>query len=243
MDNDDDIEFANSIRYCDPVDRICIRRMFLDFRCLPPDRFRLLLGTDIYVLKVPQEVICNTYSHSPYYDVLYLANPLVFNGQLYGLRYWYGSLLPGLVGDFYLLSPKIQISRDSIISALKIIDSWPPLKRYKPDLPKQFRNLVNTCEQQAASIILGQWHGLALPPERYAHYFSKPTTAVLHGKKPWLMPKKIPEHLFKDCCSVYEDLHYKSIIEQINIAQSHEQKPHRKIKHLLWSMTGLRYFI
>lgn len=243
MDDEQDIEFAGSIRYCTSVDRICIRRMLFDFRSLPQDRFRLLIGTDIYFFKIPDEIICRNYGNDGKYDVPYLADTTTFRGELYRLRFWHGSLLPGLLGDFYLLPPRLQIDRSAIISALRIIDSWSPLKRYLPELPKGLRNNVHSCEQQATSIVLGQWQGYALPPDRYMHYLPKPTMAVLHGKRPWVMPKKVPDALFKDFESICKDFQYTHIIDQIDFAKRHEQKLHRKLKHFLWQTTGYRGFI
>lgn len=170
-------EFAATIKNCLPVDRICINRMLCDFELLPADTHRLLIGTDIFFLDVPQEVLAFVWSEDPKEKVLYAFDNTTFGGVKYKLTHYRPPILEGLLGDFYCLAPGVRLRRDSIIGCLRMIDAWPTTpNRYQPP----FLDVVNACEQQATAILLQQFGGITLPQERYSHWHYTPSVAVLH---------------------------------------------------------------
>lgn len=168
--------FAQEIRTASPVDRICIARMLTDFRLLPADRHRLLLGADVFFVGVPDELLAYAWEERPRAGVAYAVDVTSFKGKRYGLRYWHGPLLRGLLGDLYCLAPGVTLSGDVIRSCLRLVDSWPRARRFDPAIDDE----LTVCEQQAAAILLAPFGGLELPPERYTHYRWHDGAVALH---------------------------------------------------------------
>lgn len=168
--------FAEEIRTASPVDRICITRMLTDFRRLPASGHRLMLGADTFFLGVPDELIAFTWEQHPRAGVAYAVDVTTFKGKRYGLRYWHGPLLRGLLGDLYCLAPGVTLQEETIRSCLRLIDSWPTARRFDPAID----DALTVCEQQAAAILLAPFGGQELPPERYLHYRWRAGAAAVH---------------------------------------------------------------
>lgn len=99
----------------------------------PTDQHRLLIGCDIFFLKVPQEVLAFTWQPDKQAKVLYMADVNSFAGALYKLRYYKPPILEGLLGDFYCLAPGVRLAEDAIRGCLKMIDDWPAnIHRWEP---------------------------------------------------------------------------------------------------------------
>lgn len=236
MENEEDIAFADSIKNCSVVDRICIRRMLADFRELPESSFRLLLGTDCYFFRVPHEVISYTWNQNHEAKVLYMIDNQTFRGKRYKLRFYRSPILEGLLGDFYCIAPGVSLKRESIMSCLKLIDDWPLYQRWQPDLPKFMKKKVHACEQQAAAMLLGQFPGKALPSSLYNHNLPKNGCVLLHAHQPWLNMalKEIPQDLSDMVKNVWQDLGYTEIIKLTEkLPMSNVQLWKRKIKQML----------
>lgn len=183
LNSQGDLKFADTIEHCSSVDRICIRRMLADFRELRSDKFRLLMGTYCYFFRIPQEIIAYTCNSNPERKVLYMIDNLSTGGKPYRLRYYRPEILGGLHGDFYCLAPGVTLQAESIKSCLKIVDDWPLSRSYLPDLPKDLKQMVFPCEQQAASMLLGQFPGKMLSPLLSNHMSPRKETVLLHTKK------------------------------------------------------------
>lgn len=173
---DADTAFANSIKDCEAVDRICIRRMLTDFRLLDVSSYRLLIGCDVFFLAPPDEILQAYWSPNTNVKVLYMADTSTFRGIPYELTYFHGKILSGLLGDFYLLSPGVTLSEKAIKGCLNLIDSWPSADRYMPRIDCR----TNQSEQQTAAILLQPFGGEMLRPARYSHCLAGPDVAVLH---------------------------------------------------------------
>ncbi len=176
LDNVEDAQFADSIEHCQPIDRICIRRMLQDFRALDDDSFRLLMGTDCFLLGVPDEVISFTWNPRRERMVLYAQDVTTFGGVPYKLRYWRGRLLDGLLNDFYCLGPGVTLQPDAIRKCLRLIDRWPPTGRFDPP----YDGPVHACEQMAAAMMLAQYNSEPLRPDRYSHMSISLDTVMVH---------------------------------------------------------------
>lgn len=184
-----DVEFATEytrwesiaagIQHKAEVDRRCIVRMLADFHILPRDSFRLLIGTDIFFLDVPQELLSFVWQRNPQEKVRYMVDHYSFAGVPYQLRYFHPSIFEGLVGDFYCMAPGVQLEESAISGCLKMIDDWPlDPPRWKP---APLRSDTHACEQQAAAILLEPFGGQPLPAQRYSHMLKSSALAVLHG--------------------------------------------------------------
>lgn len=183
--------FAASIATATPVDRICIARMLTDFRLLPADGHRLLLGADVVFLDVPDELLEFAWQQRPRAGVAYAVDTVTFGGRRYRLRYWRGQLLDGLLGDLYCLAPGVSVPAEAVRGALRVIDSWPVERRYDPAIDPSWI----TCEQQAAAMVLAPFGGQELPPERYSHRKWRRGMAALHTHDLGRLPRYLkPEH-------------------------------------------------
>lgn len=172
-------EFANSLSNLTDVDRSCVVRMLTDFDVLDKNTYRLLIGTDIFFLKCPQELLSFVWSGDAKRDskVIYMMDVNTFAGQRYKLRYYNPPILNGLLGDFYCLAPGVSLSQDAIKGCLKMIDDWPVSpSRYDPAINETW----TTPEQQAAAILLYPFGGEALSPDRYSHWIYKESLAAIH---------------------------------------------------------------
>lgn len=172
-----DYQFAQSVTHCEEVDRICIRRMLTDFRDLNINDHRLLLGSDVFFLAIPDDLLQFYWSYSGENRILYMADTTNFRGSPYKLRFFNAPILEGLLGDFYLLAPGVSLAEKSIKQCLRLIDSWPVSQsRYVPGI--DYRSTQS--EQQAASILLQPFGGKMLAPERYSHSLIGPDSIVVH---------------------------------------------------------------
>jgi|GEM_PF-2472387 len=234
LDNQNDIDFSESINRCSLVDRICIRRMLADFRELPTNSFRLLLGNDIYFLSIPHEIISYTWNFDPETKVLYMIDDFFFRTKPYRLTYYRGNILEGLLGDFYCLAPGIELSRDSIKSALKIIDGWPPYRRWEPELPRNMTKVVHACEQQAAAMLLGNFPAKCLPKSFFNNCVASKKCVVLHSGQPWrnIALGEIPRKIAEQAMSLWSNL---GLIDCVNLARSEVRLPfYQSAKNSLW---------
>ncbi len=237
LDSPSDIDFAESLENCSEVDRICVRRMLADFRVLPVDSFRLLLGNDIYFFSPPQEIISWTFNLNPSVNVLYMIDDFFFKEQPYKLRYYRPEILGGLLGDFYCIAPGVSLERTSIVSCLRLIDDWPPYRRWIPELPRHMTKMVHACEQQAAAMLLGQFVGKALPSSLYNNYVPRKNCVVLHTGHPWLNISlgQIPPELASQVLEVWKQLGYHHILEAAKPIQiNRATRLYREIKQFLW---------
>lgn len=194
MNRNEDAEFAASIKTASDVDRICIRRFLMDHRDLPAKNNRLFLGTDVYFLRIPDEILEFAWGgeRSP---VIYAQDTYTFAGEPYRLTYWRGAMLPGLLGDCYGVPGGKRLSVESIIGCLRMIDTWPTAVRYKPipftgDWPY-------ACEQQATAILLSQFDARALPLHLYCHLQASSIAVMVHGKHPEPIIGLFPEQIQK----------------------------------------------
>ena len=170
---------ASKIRNKTAADQHCIVRMLADFRLLPSDAHRLLIGCDVFFLDVPQELLRFVWNENKKGGVLYLTDAYSFAGVPYRLRYYHPPILDGLLGDFYCLAPGVHLTEESIHGCLKMIDAWPTgPKRWEPELAYDG---THACEQQAAAILLQPFGGEPLPTERYSHITQHSGMAVLHS--------------------------------------------------------------
>lgn len=174
-------DFANSIQHCSEVDRICIVRMLTDFHLLPPDSCRLLVDTDFYFLRPPDELLQFCWAGGEAgTKVLFATDNYTFGGHHYELPFFSGPILNGLIGALYCMAPGVHLSQGAIQGCLRLIDHWPPVReRYKP-----IYQFVHACEQQAAAIMLAPFGGRALPRDRYSHVRAFSTTVAVHGIDP-----------------------------------------------------------
>lgn len=171
-------EIANEIKHKTNTDHRCIIRMLADFHILPTDQHRLLIGCDIFFLKVPQEVLAFIWNPDKQAKVLYMADVNSFAGALYKLRYYKPSILEGLLGDFYCLAPGVRLTEEAIRGCLKMIDDWPAnIHRWEPTAKLDG---THACEQQAAAILLQPFGGQLLPVGRYSHVTVLSDLAVIH---------------------------------------------------------------
>ncbi|WP_263373092.1 hypothetical protein [Granulicella aggregans] len=171
-------EIANEIKHKTKTDHRCIIRMFADFHILPPDQHRLLIGCDIFFLKVPQEVLAFTWNPNKQAKVLYMADMFSFGGTLYKLRHYKPPILEGLLGDFYCLAPGVHLTEEAIKGCLRMIDDWPGGAHRWDPIPR-FDD-AHACEQQAAAILLHPFGGQLLPAGRYSHNTILDELAVIH---------------------------------------------------------------
>jgi hypothetical protein len=182
---EEDRAFAEGIRHCEPVDRICIQRMLADARVLPADRPRLLIGNDVFFFRPPQELLAFVWCARPRAQVLYMVDDFTWGGELYRIRGYRPPILDGLLGDFYCLAPGASFSPEAVRGVLTMMDRMPPEDRWLPCTPDVIRGRVHGVEQQAASILLGAMDGQVLPTAHYHHIVARPETVVLHGKRIW----------------------------------------------------------
>ena len=213
--------------------------MLADFRELPANVFRLFLGTDCYFFAPPKEIIAFVRNPDQPYKVLYAIDGSTFN-KLYSLRYYSGNILNGLLGDCYCVAPEIFLERETIMSCLKLIDSWPPLGRWVPDLPGPKR--VHACEQQAASILLAQFTARKLPHPRYSHFFMHPKTIFLHMRRPWDSGRSwkltwgMPKRLISALEKIYKQLNYDNILEKMRGQKAEMATWRGRAKRLRWQL-------
>ena len=184
----EDQAFADSIVHGTAIDRFCVRRMLTDFRVLPVDSFRLLLGTDCYFFRPPSELFAFL-SQACDAQVLYMVDNLTFAGELYRLRYFDGKILNGLLGDCYCLGPSVTLDGSAIRACLRMIESWPPQRRWVPDCP-DLNGLVHACEQQAAAILLAQFPARQLPASAYHHLIPRAGCTLVHAHAPWTLMQR-----------------------------------------------------
>ena len=172
-------EFANSLSNMSDVDRLCVMRMLTDFYILDNNAYRLLIGTDIFFLDCPQELLSFVWGGGANRDakVLYMRDMYTFAGKEYKIRYFHPPILNGLLGDFYCLAPGVSLEQEAIKGCLKMIETWPVIpSRFDPPLPEN----VTTPEQHAAAILLYPFGGEALPSDRYSHISNLHSLSVLH---------------------------------------------------------------
>jgi hypothetical protein len=222
MTHAEDERFAETVRHCSAVDRICIRRMLADFSLLPSDQFRLLLGTDIIFLRPPEELI--SFVKNPDREkVLYMVDNLTFGENLYRLTYHSGNILAGLLGDFYCLAPGVSIAREAIQSCLHTIDSWPPAARWRPHPNGMPLDYAHACEQQAAAILLADFPATQLPTSSYRHVAvardASPSFrqyTLLHAHCPWTLILKhaLPNELAESTRQNWRNLGLKTVSQE-----------------------------
>jgi tetratricopeptide (TPR) repeat protein len=205
LNDEEDRKFSEDIHQATPTDRICIRRMLADFRELPSDNFRLLLGSDCYFFSPPHELIAFAWSSTAKFKVIYAVDNFTFSEKLYSVPYWQANVLAGLLGDFYCLAPGVSLSRASIVGCLKLIDNWPSSGRLIPG----DRFVAHACEQIAAAILLAQFPSRALPDSLYVHWVYKPGCVMLHGKNPDNLLSVMPSELAKKLVEYWELLGYR----------------------------------
>jgi hypothetical protein len=194
---------ANSIQHALPVDRLCVVRMFADFHILPVHEHRLMIGCDVFFLKVPQELLAFVWRARKTYKVLYLSDVYSFAGVPYRLRYYHPPILEGLVGDFYCLAPEVHLHENAIHGCLKMIDDWPTVPgRWDPPLSS---TMVHACEQQAAAILLQPFKGESLPVERYANNFENRGLTVFHGHATKFVVRLLDEATMARSRAIVED--------------------------------------
>lgn len=240
LDSKEDIAVAESIKNCTHVDRIVIRRMLADFRELPSSTFRLLMGADCYFFQPPQEIISYTWNKNPPHKILYMIDNFTFRGIPYKLRFYRPEILKGLLGDFYCLAPGVSLNRESIIRCLKLIDDWPLEDRWIPSLPRNMKNLVHACEQQAVAMLLGQFPGKALSSSLYNHWMPRSSCVLLHSHFPWqiISLQEMPQELALLVKKCWKDLGYQKIIEAAeNVEINRTVLLKRRVKQLLWRVT------
>jgi hypothetical protein len=168
--------FAGSIVNSSEVDRICVVRMLTDFEILDKTAYRLLIGSDVFFLSVPQDVLSYVWGPSPDKKVLFMQDLYTFSGAEYSIRYYNPPILKSLLGDFYCLAPGVELRRDAITGCMKMIDAWPTVpSRYDPPIDS-----ATTPEQHAAAILLYPFGGQALPSNRYSHVRYHKGLSVLH---------------------------------------------------------------
>ena len=198
-----DLAFAQSLVHCEAVDRLCVLRMINDFRVLDPKAHRLLLGTDVFFLGVPDELLKFSWTDHPVLKVLYMVDTSTFRGDPYRLRYYTGEILEGLLGDFYCLAPGVGLRQDAIRGCLRMVDEWPAEpSRYVPAV--DFRS--TQCEQQAAAILLHQFGGEALKPSRYGHIAIGPGSVVVHTHDLGAVLARLPQVVVQRCQQILETL-------------------------------------
>jgi len=142
----------------DPKNHASVRRLLADATLLPPTA-RLLLGTDVSIIREPMELIARATAMTPS-QAIYMADRYTFASQLYTLR---GDPSPGpqcrgLVADFMLIGPNVTISVQSVTSALNWYKAQPvSLLRTSP--PCVFcvaaSNGLHAIDQFAMSLVLG----------------------------------------------------------------------------------------
>lgn len=178
--------------------------MLADFRELPSDNFRLLLGIDCYFFSPPHELIAFTWSNTPKFKLIYAVDNYTFSGKLYSVPYWRANVLAGLLGDFYCLAPGVSGSRSSIVGCLKLIDDFPSSDRLMAG-----SGVTHACEQIAAAILLAQFPSRALSDSLYVHWAYKPGCVMLHGKNPDNLLSVMPSELAKKLVEYWELLGYR----------------------------------
>jgi hypothetical protein len=239
LNDKEDFEFSQSLKYASPVDRICVRRMLKDFRELSSENFRLLMGNDCYFFSKPNNIFDfmeEDYTNS----VMYMIDNLTFLGMPYHLRYSETNILRGLLGDFYCLSPNVSLCIESIMSYLRTIDSWPPLRRWRPDLPKFMSNKTHACEQQCAAILLAKYKSFQLPSSTYNHLIPKVNCVLLHSHAPWLniFLEEMPVELRLLVKEYWSILGYNEIIRLTQEFEiNHLELTKRRIKQQIWQVT------
>lgn len=213
---------AGALQNLTAIDRICVMRLLTDFTrldTLTDSRSpRLLVGTDIYFLRPPVEVlkfVSNGRTREREPTVLYMIDNFNFRGLPYRLRYWSGQLIPGLLGDFYCVDPGVRLEGAEIEKTLRIIDEWPRADRWVPRPPRGMKDLVHACDQQAASILLARYRSQQLPSKRYQHWAPNGQTDVLHGITPWVHAHKrmVPDELANAAVTLWRTLGYHEYAE------------------------------
>ena len=159
IDSDDTIRLAQAnLSQLDPKNVASVRRLLADAALLPPTA-RLLLGTDISIIREPKELIARATAMLPS-QATYLADRHTLGGGLYTLRGEPspGPQCPGLVGDFVLVGPSVNISVDSVNAALKWYKNQPvSLTRTVPPCAFCVANSggMHAIDQFALALVLG----------------------------------------------------------------------------------------
>merc|ERR1719343_1532132 len=80
---------------------------------------RLLVGSDISVLRAPTELIHRVATlENDQTPAWYAVDRLSFGMKLYRMTAWPGPQCPGLLGDFMYLSAGIHVTIDNILSKM-----------------------------------------------------------------------------------------------------------------------------
>jgi hypothetical protein len=233
----EDEKFASTIEHCTFVDRLCIRRMLADFRELPEDAFRLLIGTDCYFFRRPAELLSFLGQDAESREqVLYMVDNYSFAGKLYRLTYYEKQTLEGLMGDFYCLAPGVSLEREAILSCLKMIDSWPKLGRWVPER-RTGQDSVHACEQQAASILLGKFSAKRLTSV-YSQFFAFPKCEMVHAHIPAGLIRKgtMPKALAQATLKSWRDLGLNAVADEAERPLASSERVKAALKKVMFRL-------
>jgi hypothetical protein len=154
---------AQTLPKLDTLSRLCLRRDLADIFYLPPDQPRLLIGTDVSFVR-PAFGFVEAAVKLADNQVLYLWDSLTFGGTPYRLRNWTGPQCPGLLGDFYYLSPGEPLSFESFVNKTWWYLSQPVTgKRLLPYFHDPSNLPYHAIDQWVLAMFLGEW---AQPPEQ-----------------------------------------------------------------------------
>jgi hypothetical protein len=154
---------AHVLPALDVLSILCLRRDLADITYLPSDQPRLLLGTDVSFIR-PGFGFVDAAAQLPDNKVLYIWDQINFDGHQYRLRSWPGPQCPGLLGDFYYLSPGKPLSYESFVNKTWWYLAQPAGSGYRfTPFFKDPYGPYHGIDQWVLSIFLGEW---ADPPEK-----------------------------------------------------------------------------
>lgn len=142
---------------------LCLRRDLADVTYLPSDSPRLLIGTDVSFIR-PAFGFVDAASQLNENQVLYIWDANTFKGMPYRVRWWAGPQCPGLLGDFYYLSPGKPLSYESYVNKTwwylsQPVSNYRLNPGYKDPMPFPY----HAIDQWVLAMFLGEW---ADPPEK-----------------------------------------------------------------------------
>lgn len=186
-----DQELANDVNIFKPfaqdVTNIAsIRRLLADAKYLNNGRPRLLLGTDVSVLR-PDAFVAEA-SELPPDGALYMSDTYTFSNQFYTITNYTGPQCPGLLGDFVYLGPAVHLVSDVVKDKLRFYGSKPPnaQKVQPPCGPCALNGGYHAIDQFALNLAVGEATKAkckTLDVQKYIHWTGKMKFAeAVHDK-------------------------------------------------------------
>jgi hypothetical protein len=159
----------------DVLSLLCLRRDLADITYLPSDQPRLLIGTDVSFAR-PAFGFVDAAAQLKNNQVLYMWDPNDFHGKPYILRGWHGAQCPGLLGDFYYLSPGKLLSHENYVNKTWWYLAQPVTgDRTVPSFYDKRPEPYHAIDQWVLALYLGEWTNppmkgcFRLNPNYYRH--------------------------------------------------------------------------